>query len=413
MGMMCLALVEVTTPCFAEDFDWSWKGEEKPEAKKPDADPGKEFDWQWEKDKKGDPATQSAAPGVDAAAYNDLVRENLELRKAVAQKERAAAEANTKVSKLDRTQRDLQKRIDTLTKTISEIETEKSGLRQGAVQVQDLEKRLTEAEQARAQLSSLLSAREKELENMRQLQEATPTTAPGVAVDSDLYRQLEKEHSNLKVRLAELEEERQRAVRERDKLQAKDETKAARAETEVAKLSEELKATKSTDDKQKELISKMLERMPQMERELEDLRAKVGGDASVLAAREQELASIREELRRREYRIEKAERMAAVLKQAHNDVQRVSASQQRDMHYNMAVVYAKEGKAKAAEAEYLNALRLDSMDAATHYNLGILYDDELKNKGRAAMHYRRYLKLSPGAPDRDQVREWLMRLDMR
>ena len=108
-----------------------------------------------------------------------------------------------------------------------------------------------------------------------------------------------------------------------------------------------------------------------------------------------------------------AERMAAVLNQARDDVQQVSASQQRDMHYNMAVVYAKEGRIKAAEAEYLNALRLDSMDAATHYNLGILYDDELNDKGRASMHYRRYLKLSPSATDREQVREWLMRLDMR
>ena len=65
-----------------------------------------------------------------------------------------------------------------------------------------------------------------------------------------------------------------------------------------------------------------------------------------------------------------------------------------------------------AEQEYLKALRIDPTDAFCHYNLGILYDDELGSKRRAAMHYRRYLLLAPYSPDVDHGQEWLNRLEM-
>jgi len=83
------------------------------------------------------------------------------------------------------------------------------------------------------------------------------------------------------------------------------------------------------------------------------------------------------------------------------------------MHYNMAVVYAKEGRFEEAEKEYLRALRIDPNDPAAHYNLAILYDDELDRKRRAVMHYRKYIQLNPTAPDADQVKQWIMQLEMR
>ena len=91
----------------------------------------------------------------------------------------------------------------------------------------------------------------------------------------------------------------------------------------------------------------------------------------------------------------------------------VNNSEKRDMHYNMAVVYAKEHRFKDAEIEYLKALRLDPTDAAVHYNLGILYDDELDEKLKASVHYRKYLRLAPHAPDVNDVRGWLLAIDMK
>ena len=118
------------------------------------------------------------------------------------------------------------------------------------------------------------------------------------------------------------------------------------------------------------------------------------------------------ELQKREQRLIKAERMTAVLEKARDDVAQVSERERRDMHYNMAVVYAKEGRLREAEGEYLRALQIDPNDPAVHYNLGILYDDELNDKGKAAMHYRKYLKLSPHGSDVDAVKSWLLKIEM-
>jgi len=79
----------------------------------------------------------------------------------------------------------------------------------------------------------------------------------------------------------------------------------------------------------------------------------------------------------------------------------------------MASVYARDGKFAEAENEYLQALRIDPTDADVHYNLGILYDDEMKQPEKAMVHYRRYLQLNPHGPDADQIRNWLMRIEMK
>jgi len=73
----------------------------------------------------------------------------------------------------------------------------------------------------------------------------------------------------------------------------------------------------------------------------------------------------------------------------------------------MGVVFANRGQFKEAEREYLRALRQDPADADTHYNLGVLYDQSLKEYRKAASHYRRYLKLRPQSPDANEVRIWI------
>ena len=121
----------------------------------------------------------------------------------------------------------------------------------------------------------------------------------------------------------------------------------------------------------------------------------------------------RSELRRREHRLAKAESMAALLDQARQEVKQVNDREKRDMHYNMAAIYARDGRAAEAVQEYLKALQIDPSDADIHYNLGILYDEDLRDKRKAAMHYRRYLQLRPHGADADQVKTWLMAIDLR
>lgn len=87
--------------------------------------------------------------------------------------------------------------------------------------------------------------------------------------------------------------------------------------------------------------------------------------------------------------------------------------QKLDMHFNLAVAYDKTKMYKAEEREYMECLRLDPRDANVHYNLGILYDDKLKDDAKAIKHYQRYLQLRPMGEDSEQVKEWIMHAEQR
>jgi Tfp pilus assembly protein PilF len=225
---------------------------------------------------------------------------------------------------------------------------------------------------------------------------------------SDLFRKIEAENAALRARLVEIEKQRDEDRKAREKAElaaiaAAEDEKAAESKLEEA-------ASHGAQDKAR--MEDVLSRIPELENKLAMAQAHQASQAPVAEKREAELASFREELARREYRLRKAEKMAAMLQEARRDVQKVSDREKRDMHYNMAAVYERDGRYREAEREYLQALEIDPSDAACHFNLGILYDDRLGDKRRAAIHYRRYLKLDPHSTDVDQVKSWLMKIDM-
>jgi tetratricopeptide (TPR) repeat protein len=80
------------------------------------------------------------------------------------------------------------------------------------------------------------------------------------------------------------------------------------------------------------------------------------------------------------------------------------------LYYNMGCAYQLAGEYKKAEYWFLNALALNPDDPYVHFNLGILYDDNLGNKKKARYHYQRFLQLAPEDKDAARVREWLASL---
>ena len=193
----------------------------------------------------------------------------------------------------------------------------------------------------------------------------------------------------------------------------------AQAKAEVAQIQEDreelagrLAETRSAEERQRKTVGRLMKTLPGLEDELADLRSEVATKDAALRRTEQNLAALKAELLRREHRIVKAERMADVLQEAREELRVANDVRLRDMHFNMASVYAKEGRSRDAEREYLSALRIDPADADTHYNLGDLDDDDLDDEARAAMHYRRYLRLRPHGEDVDQVKSWLLELEM-
>jgi tetratricopeptide (TPR) repeat protein len=421
-GMVCLA----APVALSQDFTWSWETEkEKPASTAPAKQaetnrpsPAAPFEWSFEA---GTPSpapaagttapaavstTQPTAGAAEVSAYRELLKENLALRKQV---EKAVADkesVETANQKLTKEISELDGRITESARMIQDLRTAQSAAGGDAGKLVELQGRLSTAESEKERLS-------RELEILRtKLSAAQPSGPPppdsGVKPGSDLFRKIEAENAAMRARLVEIEKQRDEDRKAREKAElaaiaAAEDEKAAESKLEEA-------ASHGAQDKAR--MEDVLSRIPELENKLAMAQAHQASQAPVAEKREAELASFREELARREYRLRKAEKMAAMLQEARRDVQKVSDREKRDMHYNMAAVYERDGRYREAEREYLQALEIDPSDAACHFNLGILYDDRLGDKRRAAIHYRRYLKLDPHSTDVDQVKSWLMKIDM-
>lgn len=80
-------------------------------------------------------------------------------------------------------------------------------------------------------------------------------------------------------------------------------------------------------------------------------------------------------------------------------------------HYNLGLTYDYKGNYQEALKEYRKALQIKPYDPDTHYNMGIIYDDHLKDKKKAILHYQKYLKFSPDSAYRSQVKTWIIQAE--
>ncbi len=120
----------------------------------------------------------------------------------------------------------------------------------------------------------------------------------------------------------------------------------------------------------------------------------------------------RAKLRRAEQAARAARRKAEQAVEVPDEL-RVKLDRERvDMHFNLAVVYEKNGLYRDAEREYLKCLWIDPKDAGVHYNIGILYDDKLNRNGQAMYHYRKFLSLRPMGETAERVRDWITKLEL-
>ncbi len=92
---------------------------------------------------------------------------------------------------------------------------------------------------------------------------------------------------------------------------------------------------------------------------------------------------------------------------------RIKLNKERlEMHYNLAIVYEKNGMYDDAEREYLKCLKIDPKDPGVHYNLGILYDDKLNKNSKAMDHYWKFLLYRPIGETAERVRDWITKLEL-
>jgi tetratricopeptide (TPR) repeat protein len=365
---------------------------------------------------------------IDAKAYDELIRENLDLHKKISEAKLDKDLMKLENERLAKEIKDLEERISDSVVKIKDLGKQKESSTNSPVGTRELEIRLIKAEQEKMLLNNQLSVLQKKISDQGKIvgdqtpgidvRQAAGVNKPAepVRIGSDLYKKLESENLLLRQKLSELDAERQKAVKAREETEKREKLaseEAKRAVESQKQIKEKLDEAKIMEKKQKKMISDLVERIPDMEKEMTALNKKLSEKDVVLKERDRNLEILANEVHQRENRIRKAEKMVELMEQAQKDVNQVSDSEKRDMHYNMAAVYSQVGRFRDAEREYLHALRLDPTDADVHYNLGILYDDNLNEKQKAAMHYRRYLKLRPNGPDVDAVKNWLINIDMK
>ncbi len=359
-----------------------------------------DFEWSWEDEQEAAAGKSSdASPSggqLDPETYNQLLKENLNLRRKLQETDRGSEAMREENARLQREMTRLQSQISDSSKEIARLKNESDDAADPE-KVTALEAALAAAESAKAKLAQDLDLLKSRVER-NQAKPAAPS-GPTVKPGSDLFTALEGENAELRAKLSEVEDEKDKVIKELREVESEVAAKAD-LEAEMADVSGETA-------KQKAIIHKLLERIPVLESELAETQSREREQSAELSQRERELRALKAELDKREERLKKAERVAALLAKTRSEVQFVGVTRQRDVHYNMGVVFANRGQFKDAEREYLRALRLDPADADTHYNLGILYDQNLRKYRKAASHYRRYLKLRPNAEDANEVRIWI------
>jgi len=283
-----------------------------------------------------------------------------------------------------------------------------------ASQTQVLELR-EELQVLQAELEAATAALAEKEEALRLAQQEVVPEIQGDIRETDLYLELEADLALVRDRLIETESERQRLRRSVEQLQedmSNQQAELLSLQRSKDATSADLALAKEREEDYRELLDRLVPEVRSLEEKLTDLRREREQIASRLLQREDEIEALHVELEQREHRLARAERVAEVLERTRSEVEQAQRKQRLNMHYNMAAVYARDGRYAEAEYEYLQALRLDPSDADVHFNLGILYDDELGQPDKAILHYRRYLQLNPHGVDADRVRSWLMRLEM-
>ena len=83
-----------------------------------------------------------------------------------------------------------------------------------------------------------------------------------------------------------------------------------------------------------------------------------------------------------------------------------------DMHYNLGTIFLNNKQFKEAINEYERVLELRPSDPDTHYNLGVLYDDYLRDREKALHHYQKYLAINPRSPDAKKIETYILSLEL-
>ncbi len=186
----------------------------------------------------------------------------------------------------------------------------------------------------------------------------------------------------------------------KDKAQLK-----ADLETNLAKITDlnaqlQTKAKELSDKEQEAELTKA---------SLRELKNKLESANQECVALNKENAQLQNEIALLKKDKEKLQAEAPSLKIADLATNTIYKSEMAKLCRELGTAYTKAKLFDLAIEAYLKSLELNPNDAATHYNLGIVYRHFLKDSQKAAYHLKKYLQLNSKSPNRKEV-EYLIKM---
>lgn len=159
------------------------------------------------------------------------------------------------------------------------------------------------------------------------------------------------------------------------------------------KLHNEIKAKAMTIERSEEMLQGLERKVKQAEEELKMAR----GQSAALEKKLVEEARNRDRLA-----AESTKKLTVNLEFANKKIQDL-AKETAVAHYNLGVLFMRQGQYKEAAGEFEYTVSLNPIDAFAHFNLAVLYDNYLDDPDRAVRHYEHYIRLLPDAGDAKKV----------
>jgi len=172
------------------------------------------------------------------------------------------------------------------------------------------------------------------------------------------------------------------------------------------KLSNIRKDRKSVE----QVETKMGDTLARKEEEIKNFRQQLTVQTETIHELNKKLAKVQGEVSNSQKKSEQAMLLKQIAEGEKKRDERQLRKECIAIRYKLALIYQKTDRYKEAEKEYMKALSFAPNNSAVHYNLGVLYDDHLRNNKKAVHHYQQYIKFSPDAKDVSLVKEWILKI---
>ncbi|MFH1904915.1 MAG: tetratricopeptide repeat protein [bacterium] len=214
---------------------------------------------------------------------------------------------------------------------------------------------------------------------------------------------LDKDHAVLEAKQRRLNEEKNRLEKEVKELR-KDKD---RLEKKMVKVTEE---KETLENQIQQVETKRGDTLARKEEEIKNFRQQLTTQTETIHELNKKLAKVQGEVSNSQKKSEQAMLLKQIAEGEKKKDERQLRKESIAIRYKLALIYQKTDRYKEAEKEYMKVLSFDPNNSAVHYNLGILYDDHLRNNKKAVYHYQQYVKFSPDAKDVSLVKEWILKI---